>query len=67
MGNPGLRAVSGRSAWIHARSDQLLLGAGKAVKFGRIDAIRQIEAQRTNRRAVANAKTHGMHHVIEVL
>src|SRR5947209_1089471 len=54
-------------ARIYARVDQILLRSLISEEGRRIDAIPQIHPQGPHRRAVANAKTYRMHHVIEIL
>src|SRR5437660_10490351 len=63
-----LQAFAGHvDTGIDARVDQILLRSLKPEEGGRVNAITQVYAQRPHRRAVADAKAYGMHHVIEVL
>src|SRR5258708_21663697 len=56
----GLAGVRGRAC------DQILQRAGESVEAGRIGTIAQVDAQGTDRCAVANSEADRMHHVIEV-
>src|SRR5471032_22606 len=63
-----LDARTGRTgAGIDARVDQILLRSFESEEGRRVDAIAQVDPKRPHRRAVANAKPYGVHHVIEVL
>src|SRR5438309_1739454 len=55
-------------ARVHTGVDQvLLIGCLEADKVWRIDAVCEVHAHRANRRAVANADTDGVNHVIEIV
>ena len=55
-----------RSARQGTRVEQIVLRSFESEKARRIEGITQIDAHRTHRRAVADAKTHGMHRVVEI-
>src|SRR5258708_899178 len=50
-----------------ARVDQILLRSLESEEGRRVDTVAQVYPQRPYRRAVADAKPYGVHHVIEVL
>src|SRR5512135_2136413 len=64
-----LKMIDSRLDWCQTGAvvNELLQRPGEPYKLRRIDAVRQIHPDRSNRRAVADSKSHRVNHVIEVL
>ena len=60
-------AVVGALGRILPASDEIVDVSAAAIVLGRVDAICEVRPNRADGGAVADAKTHGMHHVIEIL
>src|ERR1039457_3297383 len=59
--------AGGRGAGIDGGGEQLFLGSLEAVEVRRIDAVAEIDAERADGGAIADAEADGVDHVIEVL
>src|SRR5437868_2725235 len=65
-GKEKLKVISLLDGWRGAAKQKLLISALQTVVRRRVNAVRQIDANRSYGRAVADAETGGVHHIIEI-